>query len=83
MALINPTFPSAKILDPNQRMAALEARVAELERALQVSSTGAVTLRSQTSVAIQAGTRLDITCPGNVKILAGGQLRLKGARVVN
>jgi hypothetical protein len=79
--MINTSLSSAKILDPNQRIAALEARVAQLERALQVSATGGVTLKSTHSMSIEAGSQLEIRCPGNMKILAGGQLRLKGASI--
>lgn len=83
MAMFNPNLPPVQILDPNQRIAALEARVARLEAALHVSPVGAVTLKSTSSVTIQAGTQLELTCPGTVKILAGGLLQMKGARIQN
>ena len=82
MAVLYPNLPTAQLQDPNQRLAALEARVAKLEAVLQISPVGVVTLKSTSYLNIQASSQLEITTPGNMKILAGGQLRMKAAQIV-
>jgi uncharacterized protein (DUF2345 family) len=82
MAVLYPNLPTAQLQDPTQRIAALEARVARLEAVLQISPVGVVTLKSNSYLNIQAGSQLEITTPGNMKILAGGQLQMKAAQIV-
>ncbi len=67
-------------LDPTaQKVADLEARLAKLESVLSVGVNGEATLKSSTSVNIEAGTNLTLRGAVMVKMDSGATMTLKAS----
>jgi hypothetical protein len=66
-------------LDPSQKLAALEARLAKLESVLSVGTNGDAILKSSTAVIIEAGTNLMMRSGVLVKVESGATMSLKAS----
>ena len=77
MPLLNQLSPNP--LDPTQKLAALEARLAKLESVLTVGINGDTTLKSSTAVIIEAGTNLLMRGGVLVKAESGATMSLKAS----
>jgi|SRR6187397_2235495 hypothetical protein len=66
-------------VDPTQKLAALEARLAKLESVLSVGTNGDAILKSQTAVIIEAGTNLMMRAGVMVKVESGATMTLKAS----
>ena len=75
--LITPTAP-----DPTaQKLAELEARIAQLESALIVSAVGAITLKSSSTISIEAGSSMTLKSSAGMTMQASGVMTVKGATI--
>jgi len=70
---------SPNTLDPSQKLAALEARLAKLESVLSVGTNGDAILKSSTAVIIEAGTNLQMRGGVLVKVESGATMSLKAS----
>lgn len=78
MAILNQTLtPLIPSVDPNQRIAALEARVAALEAVVQVQSSGDVTLKVVSALTLDAKS-VTIDADTVINCKAGSGLTLEG-----
>src|SRR3954466_9810111 len=66
-------------LDPSQKLAALEARLAKLESVLSVGPNGDAILKSSTAVIIEAGTNLIMRSGVMVKVESGATMTFKAS----
>src|SRR5688572_12895659 len=61
----------------NDRIAALEAKLQQLEACLYVAPNGDVEISSATTVRITAGAKVDIACDHAVEILGAQSVKLR------
>jgi hypothetical protein len=74
--------PSMIINDPTtQKLADLEARIAKLEAALIINSTGGVTLKSASNIVIDASSSLTIKSMSTMMVQTASTLTLKGSAI--
>ncbi|HEY4303242.1 MAG TPA: hypothetical protein VGM82_02140 [Gemmatimonadaceae bacterium] len=93
---IPPTLKSAApivpttALDPvTQKLTDLEARIAQLEGAVRINSSGGVTLKSDANISIEAGMNVTIKsmaattvqASGGMTVAASGTLTMKGSTI--
>ena len=77
MALLTPTLTLTP--DLGTQVADLQARVAKLEAALQISATGDVLLKSDTAIGIQAGTTVTIKSMSSATFQSNGQMTIQSS----
>ncbi len=67
-------------LDPTaQKLAELEGRIAALEGALNISSSGVVTLKSPSNIIIDAGMNVTLKAMATTTIQASGQMTVQAS----
>lgn len=80
-------MPAPKSLTPittdptTQKLADLEARIAQLESALIISSSGTVTLKSGSNIVIQSASNVTIKSMSQTSVEASSTLTLKGSTI--
>lgn len=87
MALSPPIKPVSSALpistDPTaQKLAELEGRIAQLEGALSIGPSGAVTLKSASNITIDSSASVTIRSMSSMNVQAAGTLTMKGS-VIN
>lgn len=76
---MNPIVPAP---DLTLRVAALEAKLALLDRVLTISPTGDVTIKAGAALRLDAGTSISVRAFSTINIAASGTMTLQGA-VIN
>jgi hypothetical protein len=81
--LPSPLKPATTIgTDPTaQKLADLEARIAKLEAALIIGSSGAVTLKSSSNINIEALSCVQIKASSMMTLQASSTMTLKGSTI--
>lgn len=80
LPIIQP--PTMIVTDPTtQKLAELEARIAKLEAALIIGSTGAVTLKSGSNIVIDSSSSVTIKSMSTMTVQSSSTLTLKGSMI--
>jgi hypothetical protein len=72
-----PQQLSEMLLKANERIAALEAKLQQLEAHFYVAPNGDVEISSATAVRIVAGAKVDISCDHAIEILGAQSVKLR------